>query len=100
MVGRILLAIAFVAVLTAIPFGSAHAQCAGSGGPPGLNKGLFAVTELTLDIDTAATKGVWRLLPYLSEVLPVHAALLHTGKVLFFAGSGNNAFRFQPAFLG
>ena len=30
---------------------------------------------------------------YLSEVLPVHAALLHTRKVLFFAGSWNNAFR-------
>ena len=40
MVGRILLAIAFVAVLTAIPFGSANAQCAGAGGPPGLNKGV------------------------------------------------------------
>lgn len=62
--------------------------------PPQLNAGLFAVTDLLLDIDTAATKGIWRLLPYFSEVLPVHAALLHTGKVLFFAGSGNNAFRF------
>jgi hypothetical protein len=40
MVRRILLAIAFVAVLTVIPFGSAYAQCAGTGGPPGLNKGL------------------------------------------------------------
>jgi Galactose oxidase-like, Early set domain len=68
--------------------------------PPGLNHGLFAVTDLVLDIDSAADRGVWRLLPYFSEVLPVHAALLHTGKVLFFAGSGNNAFRFQPAFLG
>jgi hypothetical protein len=67
---------------------------------PGVNTARFAVTDLALDIDTAATKGVWRLLPYLSEVLPVHAALLHTGKVLFFAGSGNNAFRFRPAFLG
>jgi hypothetical protein len=67
---------------------------------PGLNRALFAVTDLTLDIDDAKRKGVWRLLPYLSEVLPVHAALLHTGKVLFFAGSGNNAFRFRPAFLG
>jgi hypothetical protein len=61
--------------------------------PPQLNAGLFAVIDLALDIDNAASKGVWRLLPYLSEVLPVHAALLHTGKVLFFAGSGNNAFR-------
>jgi hypothetical protein len=69
-------------------------------GRPGLNQGLFAVSDLTLDIDSAKTKGVWRLLAYFSEVLPVHAALLHTGKVLFFAGSGNNAFRFQPAFLG
>jgi hypothetical protein len=68
--------------------------------PPGLNVGLYAVTDLVLDIDTAATKGVWRLLPYLSEVLPVHAALLHTGKVLFFAGSGNNAIRFQSPDFG
>jgi hypothetical protein len=68
--------------------------------PPELNQGRFAVSDLALDIDTAKTTGVWRLLPYFSEVLPVHAALLHTGKVLFFAGSGNNAFRFQPAFLG
>src|SRR4029077_8820113 len=68
--------------------------------PPGLNAGLFAVTDLTLDIDMAATKGVWRLLPYFSEVLPVHAALMHTGKVLFFAGSGNSAFRFSSADFG
>jgi Domain of unknown function (DUF1929)/FG-GAP repeat len=68
--------------------------------PPGLNAGLFAVTDLTLDIDTATTKGVWRLLPYFSEVLPVHAALLHTGKVLFFAASGNNVFRFSSPDFG
>jgi hypothetical protein len=68
--------------------------------PPGLNAGLYAVTDLILDVDTAATKGVWRLLPYFSEVLPVHAALLHTGKVLFFAGSGNNAFRFSSTDFG
>jgi hypothetical protein len=68
--------------------------------PPQVNQGVFTVTDLILDIDTAKQKGVWRLLPYFSEVLPVHAALLHTGKVLFFAGSGNNVFRFQPAFLG
>lgn len=61
--------------------------------PPGINSGRFYVLDLVLDIDQAATKGVWRLLPYFSEVLPVHAALLHTGNVLFFAGSGNNVFR-------
>jgi hypothetical protein len=61
--------------------------------PPEQNSGRYYVLDLLLDIDQAATKGVWRLLPYFSEVLPVHAALLHTGKVLFFAGSGNNIFR-------
>ena len=35
-------------------------------------------------------EGVWELLPCNSQVLAVHAALLHTGKVLFFAGSGND----------
>jgi hypothetical protein len=68
--------------------------------PPQLNAGLFAVTDLTLDIDAAKTKGVWRLLPYFSEVLPVHTGLLNTGKVLLFAGSGNNAFRFNSDQFG
>jgi hypothetical protein len=61
--------------------------------PAQLNAGRYLVTDLVLDIDQAASKGTWRLLPYFSEVLPVHAALLNTGKVLFFAGSGNNVFR-------
>lgn len=68
--------------------------------PPGLNAGLFRVLPLQLDIDQAAQIGVWRLMPYLSEVLPVHAGLLHTGKVIFFAGSGNNAFRFSSKKFG
>jgi hypothetical protein len=34
--------------------------------------------------------GSWQLLPYTAPILPIHAALLHTGKVLFFAGSGND----------
>lgn len=38
----------------------------------------------------AARLGHWELLPCESPVLPVHAALMHTGKVLFFAGSGND----------
>jgi hypothetical protein len=61
--------------------------------PPGLNEGRFAVVDLVLDIDQAKQQGVWRLLPYLSDIMPVHAALLHTGKLLFFAGSGNNLAR-------
>jgi Domain of unknown function (DUF1929) len=68
--------------------------------PAGLNVGLFRADDLVVDLDTASTLGIWRLIPYPSEVLPVHAALLHTGQVLFFAGSGNNAFRFNSPDLG
>jgi len=38
-----------------------------------------------------ATSGDrWQLLPYTCPILPVHAALLNTGKVFFFCGSSNN----------
>jgi hypothetical protein len=43
-----------------------------------------------VDPTEAAQKGYWELLPCEAPVLAVHAALLHTGKVLFFAGSGND----------
>ena len=45
------------------------------------------------DLDMAPQMGVWRLLENDSVVNPVHAALLHTGSVLFFAGSGNDVER-------
>jgi FtsP/CotA-like multicopper oxidase with cupredoxin domain/sugar lactone lactonase YvrE len=38
----------------------------------------------------AAKLGYWELLPCETPALAVHAALMHTGKVLFFAGSGND----------
>jgi hypothetical protein len=34
--------------------------------------------------------GTWQVLSYTAPLLPVHTALLHTGKVLLFAGSGND----------
>jgi hypothetical protein len=43
-----------------------------------------------VDLGQAAERGVFELLPCDSQVLAVHAALMHTGKVLFFAGSGND----------
>jgi FtsP/CotA-like multicopper oxidase with cupredoxin domain len=52
--------------------------------------GTSAVSATSVAFAEAATKGVWELLPCDSQVLAVHAALLHTGKVLFFAGSGND----------
>ncbi|BBD69606.1 kelch repeat-containing protein [Nostoc commune NIES-4072] len=61
------------------------------------NQGFYQV--LPLDSDPK-TRGSWELLPYKSEVLPVHAALLPKGKVLFAAGSGNSGFRFNNPDLG
>lgn len=63
--------------------------------PVGRNDGYYRVVDLVIDLDTAATKGVWRLLDFDTQVNPVHAALLHTGGVLLFAGSGNDVDRFN-----
>jgi hypothetical protein len=38
----------------------------------------------------ASINGTWEVLPYQSQVLPVHAALLRTNRVLFFSGSATN----------
>jgi hypothetical protein len=54
--------------------------------PVGQNAGLYRV--LDLDVDPPLT-GTWDKVHISSEVLAVHAAVLHTGKVMFFAGSGN-----------
>ena len=65
--------------------------------PPGQNAGYYRV--LPLDHDPRRD-GEWSLLPFHSGVLAVHAALLPTGKVLFFAGSGSSAVRFGAADFG
>jgi hypothetical protein len=38
---------------------------------------------------TGHPNGVWSTLPYTMPINPIHAALLHTGKVLIVSGSGN-----------
>jgi FtsP/CotA-like multicopper oxidase with cupredoxin domain/sugar lactone lactonase YvrE len=43
-----------------------------------------------IDPIEAASKGYWELLPCETPLLTVHAALMHTGRILFFAGSGND----------
>src|SRR5688572_29304306 len=48
--------------------------------------GVVTTMPLALDVDEAGEKGVWRILDFDSQILAVHAALLHTGDVLFFAG--------------
>lgn len=37
-----------------------------------------------------SSKGMWQPIKYRFKYLPVHIALLHTGKVLAFGGSGND----------
>ncbi len=58
--------------------------------PPGGNAGYLRVLSLDTDLSLAATEGLWRILDFDTEINPVHAALLHTGDVLFWAGSGND----------
>jgi Domain of unknown function (DUF1929) len=65
--------------------------------PPNQNAGFYEVLDLNHD---PAQQGKWELLPFHSGVLAVHAALLSTGKVLFFAGSGSSAVRFNSPDFG
>ena len=58
--------------------------------PAERNTGFVRVVTLDTGLDAAHHMGVWRLLDFDTEINPVHAALLHTGDVLFFAGSGND----------
>lgn len=43
----------------------------------------------------ACTRGSWEVLPYESPVRGVHSVLLHNGKVLLIAGSGNSPEMFK-----
>ena len=63
--------------------------------PPGQNAGYVRVVDLDTDLDMAHEMGVWRLLDFGTEINPVHAALLRTGDVLLFSGSGNDLDRFN-----
>jgi len=59
---------------------------AGMGMPmPAMSSGM-SVDDI---IEEASRKGAWEMLPCDSVTLAVHFALLHTGKVLIFSGSGN-----------
>ncbi len=58
--------------------------------PVGPNAGFYRLLDVATDLDPAPVEGVWRLLEVDSGVLAVHAALLPTGSVLFFAGSSND----------
>jgi hypothetical protein len=59
--------------------------------PAERNTGFVRVITLDDGLADAHHMGAWRLLDFGTEINPVHAALLHTGDVLFFAGSGADA---------
>lgn len=54
--------------------------------PPMPGMGGMSVDDV---LTQAAQLGAWEMLPCDSVTLAVHFALLHTGKVLIFSGSGN-----------
>lgn len=67
------------------PTGAANPEMPGMPGMGGIGMGTGGGSVLT----DAATNGFWELLPCDSVTLAVHFALLHTGKILIFSGSGN-----------
>jgi hypothetical protein len=84
------------AAVTVVPFGArgaAQLAVLAVDNPPGVNGGWYRFLDVRTDLDAAAHRGVWRLLEETSQVLAVHAALLHTGQVVFFAGSSNDEVR-------
>jgi hypothetical protein len=52
-------------------------------------------TDFGTLIAQGTSVGSWQLLSYQSPILPIHAALLRTGNVFFFAGSSNNPTRLE-----
>ncbi|HJT51626.1 MAG TPA: galactose oxidase-like domain-containing protein [Nitrosospira sp.] len=70
--------------------GMGGAGMTGMGGIHGMVGGAAMRTVLSPEILEAATKGLWELLPCPAPILAVHGAVLHTGKILLFAGSGND----------
>jgi hypothetical protein len=65
--------------------------------PVGQNAAYYRFIPLDAN---PARDGQWKVLPFHSGVLAVHAALLPQGKVLFFAGSGSSATRFAAPDFG
>lgn len=65
--------------------------------PVGQNAGFYTVMDLD---ENPAEYGQWDVLPFFSGVLGVHTAVLPTGKVMFFSGSGSSQVRFNSPDFG
>ena len=79
--------------LAVTPLGAAgepHLVVLAVDNPIGQNAAFQRVLDAMTDREMAPEMGVWRLLEDGSGTLAVHAALLNTGDVLFFAGSSND----------
>jgi len=50
---------------------------------------MFMLNSVPPAAGQAQTTGQWSTLPYTMPINPIHAALMHNGKVLIVAGSGN-----------
>lgn len=60
------------------------------GGGAGSNQQAPASNQAAPPPVSAAKYGQWSTLAYTMPINPIHAALLHTGKILIAAGSGND----------
>lgn len=61
------------------------------------NDDIDLIDQLSIEQDPAQ-KGLWEPVKYHFRHLPVHLALLHTGKVLAFGGSGNDETRLDSPY--
>ncbi|MEH2423433.1 MAG: galactose oxidase-like domain-containing protein [Nostoc sp.] len=59
---------------------------------------LLEETDLGTFIAQSTTTDKWQVLSYSAPILPMHAALLCTGKVFFFCGSGNDPARLNTPY--
>ncbi len=77
----------FVAVLFVVFISLPFIQC--GGGATGSGGGTTPPTPPPAPTSTSYLNGAWSTLPQTMPINPIHAALLHTGKILVVSGSGN-----------
>jgi hypothetical protein len=77
----------FVAVLFVVSISLPFIQC--GGGATGSGGGTTPPTSPPAPTSTSYINGAWSTLPQTMPINPIHAALLHTGKILIASGSGN-----------
>ncbi|MBE8997004.1 DUF1929 domain-containing protein [Nostoc sp. LEGE 12447] len=59
---------------------------------------LLEEPDLGTFIAQATATDKWQVLSYKAPIIPIHAALLRTGKIFFFCGSGNDPTRLNTPY--